>query len=194
MLVYSGSRILSVDIRAIGRVFTIQNHEVIPFIIANIVVAAPQDTIEVMNSTSPLHMSNGHDQSFARSSPSNDDAPGESESELSDVGNPTVDEPSPAPSNHRPEFGAQDPDASEESSPEDQEQSDDADFDEEDTPAATALNGQRSERSSTVESSRPTKRKAGGTDQDRYMLENPELYGLRRSVGLTNLISSQTWC
>lgn len=189
MLVYLGSRIISVDVRAIVRVFTAHNPEVIPFTIANIVVAAPQDTIEVMNSTSPLHMSNGHDESFARSSPSNDDAPGDSESELSDVGNPTVDEPSPAPSNHRPGFGAQDSDASEESSPEDQEQSDDGDFDEEDTPAAAAFNGQRSERSSTVESSRPAKRKSGGTDQDRYMLENPELYGLRRSVWLNDLTS-----
>lgn len=128
-------------------------------------------------------MSNGHDESFARSSPSNDDAPGESESELSDVGNPTVDEPSPASSNQQPMFGGQDSDATEDSSPEDQEQSDDADFDEEETPAAAAFNGQRSERSSTVESSRPAKRKPGVTDQDRYMLENPELYGLRRSVG-----------
>ncbi|TGO54034.1 hypothetical protein BOTNAR_0279g00080 [Botryotinia narcissicola] len=145
-------------------------------------MASPQDTIEVMNSTSPLHMSNGHDESFARSSPSNDDAPGESESELSDVGNPTVDEPSPASSNQQPMFGGQDSDATEDSSPEDQEQSDDADFDEEETPAAAAFNGQRSERSSTVESSRPAKRKPGVTDQDRYMLENPELYGLRRSA------------
>lgn len=136
-----------------------------------------------MNSTSPLHMSNGHDESFARSSPSNDDAQGESESELSDVRNPIVDEPSPASSSHQPRFGAQDSDASEDSSPEDQEQSDDADFDEEDAPAVAAFNGQRSERSSTVESSRPPKRKSGGNDHDHYFLENPELYGLRRSVG-----------
>ncbi|KAK6593843.1 SNF2 superfamily protein [Botrytis cinerea] len=119
-----------------------------------------------MNSTSPLHMSNGHDESFARSSPSNDDAPGESESELSDVGNPTVDEPSPASSNQQPMFGVKIL----------------MQLKTQETPAAAAFNGQRSERSSTVESSRPAKRKPGVTDQDRYMLENPELYGLRRSA------------
>jgi chromodomain-helicase-DNA-binding protein 1 len=136
-----------------------------------------------MNSTSPLPLSNGHDAALARSSPSNDDAPGESESELSDVANPPVDEASPSSSNRPSDFGGRDTDASDASGDEAQDQEDDGDFDMDDTPAATALNGERTERSSSVESRRPAKRKAG-IEQDRYFLENPELYGLRRSVCL----------
>lgn len=191
MLVYLESPILSVDTRVIVRVFTTLNHEVISFIIANIVVAAPQDTIEVMSSMSPLHMSNEHDESFARSSPSNDDAPGESESELSDVGNPTVDEPSPASTNHEPEFGAEDSDASNGTLPEEEEQSDDAEFDEEDTPPATSTNGQQHQRSDSVDVSRPAKRKSDIADHESYIRANPELYGLRRSVWHTNFTFSQ---
>ncbi|PQE11138.1 hypothetical protein CJF31_00000900 [Rutstroemia sp. NJR-2017a BVV2] len=143
-------------------------------------MASPQDTITVMNSTSPLPLSNGHDAALARSSPSNDDAPGESESELSDVANPPVDEASPSSSNRQSDFGGRDTDASDASGDEGQDQEDDGDFDMDDTPAATAFNGERTERSSSVESRRPAKRKAG-IEQDRYFLENPELYGLRRS-------------
>ncbi len=69
--------------------------------------------------------------------------------------------------------------------------SDDADFDMETSPPADA--GSRGDtRSSSQDSRRNGKRKAGA-DHDDYMLENPELYGLRRSVG-TGLPDSGPQC
>ena len=58
--------------------------------------------------------------------------------------------------------------------------SDDGDFDMETPPLANA-DSPRDARSSSQDSRRNGKRKAGA-DHDDYMLENPELYGLRRSV------------
>lgn len=57
----------------------------------------------------------------------------------------------------------------------------DAEFDE-DTPLHDESEGMRHDRSSSEESVRPPKRKAGDVDDDEYMKQNPELYGLRRSV------------
>lgn len=57
----------------------------------------------------------------------------------------------------------------------------DADFDE-DTPLHDESEGMRHDRSSSEESSRPPKRKADDVDDEEYMKQNPELYGLRRSV------------
>lgn len=61
---------------------------------------------------------------------------------------------------------------------------DDADFDE-DTPAHDESDGMRHDRSSSEESIRPAKRKADDVDDEEYMKQNPELYGLRRSVRAT---------
>ena len=58
--------------------------------------------------------------------------------------------------------------------------SDDADF-EVDSPALDISTG-RDARSSSQESRRPPKRKAGIED-DEEIMNNPELYGIRRSVG-----------
>ena len=58
--------------------------------------------------------------------------------------------------------------------------SDDGDFDMETPPLADA-DSPGDARSSSQDSRRNGKRKAGA-DHDDYMLENPELYGLRRSV------------
>jgi chromodomain-helicase-DNA-binding protein 1 len=111
----------------------------------------------------------------------NEDAPYDSESDLSEVAIPIVDEPSPASSpEHQSEFGTQDTEASESSAAEAQDESDDADFDMEDSPPAVAANPSRGERSTSVESRRPPKRKLGLEDE--HILANPELYGLRRSV------------
>lgn len=111
----------------------------------------------------------------------NDDAPYDSESDLSDVANPIVDEPSPAhSSNHQSEFGAQDTDASESSAAEVQDGSEDADFDMEDSLPEAALGAGRDERSTSTESRRPSKRKLP-VESD-HIQANPELYGLRRSV------------
>lgn len=56
----------------------------------------------------------------------------------------------------------------------------DADFDEETPPPETA-NGMRHDRSSSEEDVRSGKRKSA-VDDEEYMKQNPELYGLRRSV------------
>ncbi|KAI0484925.1 P-loop containing nucleoside triphosphate hydrolase protein [Xylariaceae sp. FL0804] len=58
--------------------------------------------------------------------------------------------------------------------------SDDADFDMEDSPARSQSDAPEDERSTSNESRRPTKRKVA-VDEDEYIRENPELYGLRRS-------------
>jgi hypothetical protein len=111
----------------------------------------------------------------------NDDAPYDSESDLSEVANPIVDEPSPALStNHQAELGAQDTHASESSAAEVHGKSDGADFDMGDSPAPTAPDRGRQERSTSAESRRPAKRKLDLEDE--HILAHPELYGLKRSV------------
>lgn len=59
--------------------------------------------------------------------------------------------------------------------------SDDADFDMEDSPAPSQSDALQDERSTSNSSRRVPKRKAVA-DEDDYIRENPELYGLRRSV------------
>ena len=59
----------------------------------------------------------------------------------------------------------------------------DADFDEE-TPPPQAADDMRQDSSSSEGSLRPGKRKADMIDDEQYMKQNPELYGLRRSVCL----------
>ncbi|KAI0128052.1 hypothetical protein F4776DRAFT_664803 [Hypoxylon sp. NC0597] len=58
--------------------------------------------------------------------------------------------------------------------------SDDADFDMEDSPAASQSDAPQDETSTSNSSRRAPKRKAVA-DEDEYIRENPELYGLRRS-------------
>ena len=112
----------------------------------------------------------------------NDDAPYDSESDLSEVANPIIDEPSPATStHHQSEFGARDTDDSESSAAEAQDESDDADFDMEESPAPPTTNAGRLDRSTSTESRRPPKRKLG-IEEEEHILANPALYGLRRSV------------
>lgn len=120
--------------------------------------------------------SNGHDSPPQNPPLTNEDAPYDSESDLSEVINPVVDAPSPATSeNHQSEFGHSDPESSAAEAQEDE----DADFDMEESPAPAASD--REERSTSPDSRRPAKRKQASEDQ--HMLANPELYGLRRSVG-----------
>jgi chromodomain-helicase-DNA-binding protein 1 len=57
----------------------------------------------------------------------------------------------------------------------------DADFDEE-TPPPEPAHHMRQDSSSSEGSLRPGKRKAEMIDDEEYMKQNPELYGLRRSV------------
>jgi chromodomain-helicase-DNA-binding protein 1 len=120
----------------------------------------------------------------------NDDAPYDSESDLSEVAIPNVDEPSPATSaNNRSEFGAHDTDESDASGDEVQEASD-ADFDMEDSPVPQASNTGRQDRSTSVESHRPAKRKVA-LEEDEHIQANPALYGLRRSVSNHEVVLSK---
>lgn len=68
---------------------------------------------------------------------------------------------------------------------------DDADFGG-DSPVSDHQNGVDQEYSSSDESRRPGKRKKDVND-DEYMKENPELYGLRRSVSAYMLLNFPTW-
>lgn len=151
--------------------------------IANITILAPPSTATQVLVPTPLQpISTAQALPESGATFTNDDAPHDSESDLSEVAIPIIEAPSPATSaNHQPEFGAQDTEESESSAADAQGESDDADFDMEESPAAPAPNGERHDRSSSVESRRPAKRKLG-VKEDEYILANPELYGLRRSV------------
>lgn len=61
--------------------------------------------------------------------------------------------------------------------------SDDADYEME-SPPPPEIHVTRDERSSSLDSRRPPKRKAGGIEEDEYIMNNPELYGIRRSVSI----------
>lgn len=150
--------------------------------IANIVNLAPPSTAAQVLVTTPIQpLSTELAPAGADAVLTNDDAPYDSESDLSEVAIPVIERPSPAPSNHEPEFAAGGNEDSESSAADAQGETDDADFDMEDSPAAPAANGERHDRSTSVESRRPAKRKVG-IKEDEYILANPELYGLRRSV------------
>lgn len=68
----------------------------------------------------------------------------------------------------------------ESSNQDDVDASEDGDYDLE-TPEQVNADGEREGRSTSQESRRPAKRKAGVED-DEHIINNPELYGLRRSV------------
>jgi chromodomain-helicase-DNA-binding protein 1 len=113
-----------------------------------------------------------------------------SESDLSEVNEttalPTHDSisPSPSPAAHESSEDAEaelDLNDHAESSEDEAQASDDADYDIEETPAASQSDEHRDERSMSHESRRAPKRKAG-VGEDDYIRDNPELYGLRRSV------------
>ncbi|KAI1817790.1 P-loop containing nucleoside triphosphate hydrolase protein [Poronia punctata] len=109
-----------------------------------------------------------------------------SESDLSEVNEATTrrarNSASPSPANRQSsedvemEHDMNDP---AESSEEEAQASDDADFDMEESPASPQSDD-HDERSTSHESRRAPKRKAG-VEEDDYIRENPELYGLRRS-------------
>jgi len=166
-----------------GTVVKILHHpesEATLFTLLTLSSLAPPSTATLLNTVPSLPLSNGHTSPLANSTLTNDDAPYDSESDLSDVAIPIVDEPSPATtSNHQSEFGAHDSDDSDSSPAEAQDASDDADFDMEDSPAPAATNGANEDSSTSTESRRPAKRKVGLEDE---IQANPELYGLRRSV------------
>ncbi|CAJ2513290.1 Uu.00g014090.m01.CDS01 [Anthostomella pinea] len=107
-----------------------------------------------------------------------------SESDLSDV-NETAALPAAASPSTRHESSPDaevdpDPQDAADSSENDANASDDADFDMEDSPVPSHSDAPQDERSSSNDSRRVPKRKAGVED-DTYIRDNPELYGLRRS-------------
>jgi chromodomain-helicase-DNA-binding protein 1 len=138
-----------------------------------------------MDSTSSRPQVNGHLSPSLNTNITNDDAPYDSESDLSEIREPPVVDTSSSTSNsprEQSEFGHQDLESSESDGPDNDNGSDDADFDLEDSPAPAPTSSGRNDRSASHDSRRPTKRKLGLGD-DEYILANPELYGLRRSVG-----------
>jgi chromodomain-helicase-DNA-binding protein 1 len=139
-----------------------------------------------MNSINSLPQSNGHVATLPNNAIRNEDAPYDSESDLSEIRDPPAVDTSPSTSSspaQQSEFGHQDLQSSESSGPENDDASDDADFDLDDSPAAVPANVSRNDRSASHDSRRPSKRKLGIED-DEHILANPALYGLRRSVCL----------
>lgn len=108
----------------------------------------------------------------------------QSDSDLSDVQAADIDEPSPE-SVDQPDSSndvkAED-DSREPSEASDNDVSDDADFDMAESLASGQSNHDRDERSSSNDSRRAPKRKAGPVLDDDFIRNDPELYGLRRSV------------
>ena len=119
----------------------------------------------------------------------------QSDSDLSEVQEAVVVEPSPSPTpvvydtvhiNHDDDDAVGSPDvavASEDNASDDN-ASDDADYDMDDSvssPVDGAADVPEDDGSSSQESRRAAKRKLGD-DEDDYIQRNPELYGLRRSV------------
>jgi len=136
-------------------------------------------------STSPeLSPANGH------LSPSTDHVPAiyvngdQSDSDLSDVQAVDVEGLTPESVGHP--GSAQDAktqDESEEpSEPSDNDGSDDADFDVVESLPSDHSDQDHAHRTSSNESQPPRKRKAGDVLNDEYTRNDPELYGLRRSV------------
>lgn len=110
----------------------------------------------------------------------------QSDSDLSDVQAADIDEPTPDSIDHPDSFNEvkADDDSREPSEPSDNDISDDADFD----GAESLASGQsqsdhdHDEPGSSDDSQRAPKRKAGPVLDDDFIRNDPELYGLRRSV------------
>lgn len=105
-----------------------------------------------------------------------------SDSDLSEAIDPVKPaSPSPQGSRRVSEIGYQSRQDSLSSQDEDAIGSEDADFEME-SPPPPAIQVTHEESSSSQDSRRPSKRKAGAVE-DEHILNNPELYGIRRSVG-----------
>ncbi|KAG9248016.1 chromodomain helicase-like protein [Calycina marina] len=124
---------------------------------------------------------NGSDSPVPESALTNDDAPYDSESDLSEVAVPIIDEPSSAPSQSLLQLGEPEDLPSDASDAEAQDAYDDADFDMEESPVPVASSASRDQRSTSTESRRPSSKRKLGVKDDEHILANPELYGLRRS-------------
>jgi chromodomain-helicase-DNA-binding protein 1 len=121
-----------------------------------------------------------------------------SESDLSDVQAPDMEASSPSASPMRPtvhraailpriELGSNSPPESSE-----HDASEDADYDIVDTPRSGPTGAAGMERTSSNESRPPARRKNGHPLEDDFIRDNPELYGLRRSVRLAFIMRRRT--
>lgn len=137
-----------------------------------------------MDTATSSSLPNGYLSATTNKTTINDDAPYDSESDLSEIREPPAVDTSPSTSSspqQQSEFGHQDLESSDSSGQDNNDRSDDADFDIDENPAAAPHHSARINRSTSHDSRRPTKRKLGFEDGE-YILANPELYGLRRSV------------
>ncbi|RKF57572.1 Chromodomain helicase hrp3 [Golovinomyces cichoracearum] len=143
-------------------------------------MACSQSTATIVNYEKSRIASNGFYPSHRGSSVTTEDNFHNSDSGLSDVAVPMVErELSPvSSSNHQSDNESQESDAS--ISPVDaQDASDDADFDMEESPAPAAAINEHEDCSTSTDSRRPLKRKFD--PENKHIIANPELYGLRRS-------------
>jgi len=117
----------------------------------------------------------------------------QSDSDLSDVQAPDAEAPSPDTPEagevtvRNPELTVEEPSESS-----DDDASADADFDMDDSPQSPQSEQEDDEPSPSNGSRQPPKRKAPTSVEEDYMRENPELYGLRRSVCTLHSSSIQT--
>jgi chromodomain-helicase-DNA-binding protein 1 len=135
-----------------------------------------------MSSSPEASVVNGHISPEEESSVIDATNGNQSDSDLSDVQAIDVDSRPPrdaetSASPEQPEVTVEEPsDAS------DSNASDDGEFDAPESPASVHSVSRRDERASSSESRSSSKRKVTNITEDDYMRENPELYGLRRSV------------
>ena len=137
---------------------------------------------QTSHTTTNLPYSNGHLSPPSTKPATNGAVTPESESDLSeatDVPNPHTAFPN-SEQNDDGEDGEMRDSEAESSQDEDAVGSDDPDYDMATPPIGNA-GSHRDDRSSSQDSPRQRKRKAGPEHED-YMLNDPELYGLRRSV------------
>lgn len=134
------------------------------------------------STTSNLDFSNGHLSPPINTFTNPDLSTSDSESDLSEaVDIPHASTLSPKPEDQEMEADTPSQEMNSESShDEDAIGSDDADYDME-TPAPAESNITRDDPSSSEDSRRQAKRK-NGVERDDHIINNPELYGLRRSV------------
>lgn len=136
---------------------------------------------------SDMSAANGYALGFDANGADPSPQPTRSESDLSDVNDISTTLPTES---RQDENAASEDDAmhdmatSDEGDSADAAGEEDADFDEE-APSPEPASGMRHDRSGSDDSQRSSKRKAGEVDDDEYMKQNPELYGLRRSVRIS---------
>jgi len=127
-----------------------------------------------------MAMPNGHVSEVAFDSREPSEQPPRSESELSDVNDTSTALPHQQEEVHSDDDAIHDMATSEMDEDEDAPGEEDADYDAE-TPPPEQSDGMRHDRSSSEESVRSGKRRTQ-VDDEELMKQNPELYGLRRSV------------